>query len=261
MSSSLTSTTLIIYDTQPITGIKTTLDNSNSEVPTSRAVINSLSGPVSLMVVGNWLNRQVISTTVDTTGLIFLATLPNGNVMNVTPDVSPSSWGSTAGTQIATFTYTENGVNLTTTKSASVKELGVAITFTNPNSGLVFRSITGNLYTDPACRILATTNTKYTGTVFYYNGDETAPTGIYLYDYGDGEWDSILPSASDLTTFYNEGSLTACIGSGSTEACWSGTIVTGMSRPQYYYIQLYDGVVTYMNKTSNVFHRVMQLSF
>ena len=73
-------------------------------------------------MIGNWANPQYINFPVDYTGLIFLATLPNGNVMNATVSgVSPSTWSSTVGPQTATFTCTAEGLSFTATKSADVK--------------------------------------------------------------------------------------------------------------------------------------------
>ena len=120
---------LIVNDTQEITGISTSLIDSDSvisdsTIPTSKAVydiLTLLSDSKSLTIVGNWANQQTASSAVDYTGLIFLATLPNGNVINATvTSVSPSTWSSTAGTQTATFTCTAGGFSFTATKSASV---------------------------------------------------------------------------------------------------------------------------------------------
>ena len=130
MASSLTSTTLTINGTQPITGIETTLSNSsNSKVPTSKAVkdfMDSVVGAGSFIITGNWANPQYINFPVDYTGLIFLVILPNGNVINATvSSVSPSTWSSTVGTQTATFTCTAGGLSFTATKSASVRPMPV----------------------------------------------------------------------------------------------------------------------------------------
>ena len=125
MASSLTSTTLTINGTQPITGIETTLSNSNSKVPTSKAVkdfMDSVVGAGSFIMMGNWANPQYTGVTVDYTGLIFLVILPNGKVINATvSSVSPSTWSSTVGTQTATFTCTVGGLSFTATKSADVE--------------------------------------------------------------------------------------------------------------------------------------------
>ena len=120
---------LIVNDTQEITGISTSLIDSGSvisdnTIPTSKAVcdiLDLLSDSRPFTIVGNWANPQYTSSPVDYTGLIFLATLPNGNVINATvSSVSPSTWSSTVGTQTATFTCTAGGLSFTATKSASV---------------------------------------------------------------------------------------------------------------------------------------------
>lgn len=56
------------------------------------------------------------------TGLTFTATDTGGNTKDVTGDVtvSPTKWGETPGSQTATFSYTEGGVTVTTTKAATV---------------------------------------------------------------------------------------------------------------------------------------------
>ena len=56
------------------------------------------------------------------TGLTFTATDSGGNTKDVTSDVtvSPSTWGDTPGSQTATFSYTEGGTTVTTTKAATV---------------------------------------------------------------------------------------------------------------------------------------------
>ena len=56
------------------------------------------------------------------TGLTFTATDSGGNTKDVTSDVtvSPTTWGDTPGSQTATFSYTEGGTTVTTTKAATV---------------------------------------------------------------------------------------------------------------------------------------------
>ena len=56
------------------------------------------------------------------TGLTFTATDTGGNTKDVTGDVtvSPTKWGESPGSQTATFSYTEGGVTVTTTKAATV---------------------------------------------------------------------------------------------------------------------------------------------
>lgn len=143
---------LIVNDTQEITGISTTLIDSGSvisdnTIPTSKAVYDILtlsSDSRPCTIIGNWANPQYVSSPVDYTGLIFLATLPNGNVINATvSSVSPSTWSSTVGTQTATFTCTAGGFSFTATKSASVKVKG------DPVGGTIFYIDSGstNTYT------------------------------------------------------------------------------------------------------------------
>ena len=125
MATHLSITELQIGATQTITGISTSINSSNSTIPTSKAVkdfVDVLIKPVSLSVVGNWANPQYISQPVDTAGLIFIVTYGSGKTASVTPSVSPSSWSSTVGTQTATFSYTENGVTVSVSKTASVAD-------------------------------------------------------------------------------------------------------------------------------------------
>ena len=74
----------------------------------------------SLSVSGSWSNTQWTNTAPDTTGLTFTANYNNGTSATVTPSISPSTWSGTAGSQTATFSYAENGITKTTTKSATV---------------------------------------------------------------------------------------------------------------------------------------------
>lgn len=71
---------------------------------------------------GSWDAPQVAGEDVDLTGLTFTATDTGGNTKDVTGDVtvSPTKWGETPGSQTATFSYTEGGVTVTTTKAATV---------------------------------------------------------------------------------------------------------------------------------------------
>lgn len=81
-----------------------------------------LDTPASLAITGDWTNTQVVETAVDPTGLTIKATWTSGKVTDVTDDaeVSPETWGDTAGEQTATFTYTANEVSVTATKTATV---------------------------------------------------------------------------------------------------------------------------------------------
>ena len=55
-------------------------------------------------------------------GLTFTVTDAGGNTRDVTDSVtvSPTKWGETPGSQTATFSYTEGGQTVTTTKAATV---------------------------------------------------------------------------------------------------------------------------------------------
>lgn len=122
--------------------------------------------PSSISVSGSWTNTQYTNTAMDTTGLTFTVTYNNGSTQTVTPVKSPSTWGSSAGTQTATFSYTEAGTTVTTTKTATV----VAITLSS-------LSVSGSW-----------TNTQYTG---------QAPdiTGLsFTATYNNGNTVSVSPS-------------------------------------------------------------------
>lgn len=71
---------------------------------------------------GSWDAPQVTGEDVDPTGLTFKVTYWNGTKKTVTSDVvvSPEKWAATAGSQTATFSYTENGETVTCTKAATV---------------------------------------------------------------------------------------------------------------------------------------------
>lgn len=133
------------------------------------------------------------------------------------------------------------------------------ITLTNPNSSLVFRSISGNLYTNSSCTTKATTNRKYTWSTYYYKSNETRPSGSYLYDYGDGKAGSATtseePPQDTITSYYNEGSLTACLG--TSGYCWSGTMYyIGF----FYRINLSNGSWD-IASPSKSYHRVRETTF
>ena len=214
--------------------------------------------PNSLGIIGSWSNTQYTGRAVDYTGLSFWCFYSDGVSAAVTPSsYSPTTWSSTVGTQTCTFYYTENGVTVSTSKSANVIEPWQAesITLTNPNSALVFRSISGNLYTNSTCTTKAATNTKYTETTFYYKSNETKPTGSYIYDYGDGPTSSSEPSQDDVTAYYKEGSLTACLG--TSGYCWTST---SLSR-NYVYIILSNGDFGFTRVTYNSYHRVRPSTF
>lgn len=245
-------TTLDTVGTQTITASYTY--RNVTQTTTTTVTVNKVAS--SLSVSGSWSHTQYTSSAVDTAGLSFTCTYSDGSTASVTPSVSPSTWSSSAGTQTATFSYTY-GVTVSATKSASVVASwsAVAITLTNPNSALAFRSISGNLYTNSACTTKASTNTKYTGTTFYYKSTESKPTGSYLYNCGDGTWSSSEPSQDTITTYYNEGSLTACLG--TSGSCWSST---KYSYSLFYNIRLSDGH-WYTAPYNYTYHRVREASF
>lgn len=132
MSSKLQGTSLRINDTQEIVKIKTSVNNTNDEVPTSGAVkdlIDSLI-PVTLEVEGDWTNKQVRYRIPDPAGLSFKVTYKNGNTAYVGARlVSPEAWPNT-GLQTATFSYTENGITIYGTRSIGIELLPISLTIT-----------------------------------------------------------------------------------------------------------------------------------
>lgn len=76
--------------------------------------------PVSLAIGGDWTNTQYTEQAVDPTGLTFKVTYSDGGEETVVPDVSPSAWSATEGTQTATFSYTEGGITVSAEKDATV---------------------------------------------------------------------------------------------------------------------------------------------
>lgn len=220
-------------------------------------VVRKLTG----LTVGPWIKTQYTGQAVDYTGMTFTASYNNNTTATVTPsDYDPKTWSSTAGTQTCTFYYSENGITVSVSKSASVVEpwSAVAITLTNPNSGLVFRSISGNLYTNSTCTSTASTNTKYTGITFYYKSNETKPTGSYLYNYGDGPTSSSEPSRPEIQNYYDEGCLTACLG---TEGyCWSSSYDPDQEDEWFFAIKLSSGS-WYESQYEMGYHRVREKSF
>lgn len=193
MASRLKNDSLIIDDTQEnttvITGIETTVSYSEDKIPTSKAVYSlftSLSDSGFLVIAGNWANPQYTSSLVDYAGLIFLATLPNGNVINATvSSVSPNTWSSTVGTQTATFTCTAGGFSFTATKSASVKvkgdPVGGTIFYINTSSTntYTFYNASGTQVSEPP-----TVGTDCTGWTYTKNGNSVDK--FYVYEINTG---------------------------------------------------------------------------
>ena len=117
-----------------ICNVRCTAQGANSltfvcdDTPTTSLTVNilclqpePLSELTGLTVGGDWTNTQYTDEAVDTTGLTFTATYTSGTQLSVVPtSMIPSTWGSTAGTQTATFTYTEGGISVSGSKSASI---------------------------------------------------------------------------------------------------------------------------------------------
>lgn len=132
MASRLANGLLIVNDTQEISGINTVLTDSDSELSTSKAIYDyyeSSVTPVSLVVGGSWNKQQYPSQPPNPEGLTFTVTYANGNSISTSAElVSPAVWGASAGTQTATFSYTQNGVTLTATKTAGIETVPTSIT-------------------------------------------------------------------------------------------------------------------------------------
>ena len=162
MSSKLQGTSLIINDTQEIAKIKTSVNNVEDEVPTSKAVKNLIDSliPVTLEVEGDWTNKQVRYRIPDPEGLSFKAIYKNGNTAYVGAQlVSPEAWPDT-GLQTATFSYTENDITIYGTRSIGIELLPVSL------------SVSGN-WTNYQYAGLAPDPTGLTFTVTY-DDDSTA---------------------------------------------------------------------------------------
>lgn len=291
----------------------------------------------SLTYSGTWgIQRE--DTAVNTSNITFTATYMDDTSKTVTPDVNPVKWATNNGQQTATFSYTENGVTVSTTKtcnmtydvivqsedtnkgtvsgsttyvygtaktvtlsytaktnytfsywsisggSASVSGsslttlnitaasrgnitvtgiftwYAISITLTNPNSSLAFRSISGNLYANSGCSARAGVRTKYTGTTFYYKSIDSRPTGSYIYKYSDGACGSGEPTFDTLTVYYNEGSLTTCLGSSGRVASSTFDPVYPSGAP-YRALNLSSGDKTPGTKTGTSYYRVRASSF
>lgn len=78
--------------------------------------------PSSLTVGGSWSNPQFYDTAPDPTGLTFTVGYndgTSGTVSSSSISITPSVWND-IGTRTATFSYTENGITVTATKTATV---------------------------------------------------------------------------------------------------------------------------------------------
>ena len=80
-----------------------------------------LNAPVSLVVSGDFLNTQYEGNAVNIAGLVVTVTRTNGasSVVTGAATYTPTTWAS-SGSQSLTFSYTESGVTLTATKTATV---------------------------------------------------------------------------------------------------------------------------------------------
>lgn len=157
--------------------------------------INEMLGTyvVGLTVSGNWSNTQYAGTAVDYTGLSFIAIYSNGTISSVTPtSVSPSVWGSTVGTQTATFTYTENRFSVTVSKDASV-EAAIPVSL----------SITGD-WSNPQYVEQAVDYTGLVFTVTYSDGNSSVVTPTSL---SPSTWSSTVGTQS-CTFSYTENGVT-----------------------------------------------------
>ena len=108
---------------------------------------------------GSWDATQVAGEEVDATGLTFKVTYWDGSKKTVTSDVtvSPETWANEAGTQTATFSYTEFGETVTCTKNATV-----VARVASPAIACESNSVTMSCATD--------------GATIYYTTDGTTPT-------------------------------------------------------------------------------------
>lgn len=294
----------------------------NNTTVSTTATVNVVRKLQSLSYEGTW-GEQREGQAVNRSGITFTATYADGYTAAVTPSVSPATWATNSGIQTATFSYTENGVTISATKtigmtynitvaagtggtasgsttyicsnSAQTRPINystnsgyifsswsisggsgvsasgsgttltinsgcygdmtvtanftwyaLSITLTNPKSSLAFRSVSGNLYTSSGCTTKVATRTKYTGTTFYYKSNETRPTGNYIYDpYGTSSKspDTSGPNLNTTKSFWNDGSLTTCLG--TSGYCWTSTYDSGSGEDEdytiYYMVNLSNG--------------------
>ena len=128
--------------------------------------------PLTLTVNGSWSKPQFYQNAPDISGLSFTITY-NNNQSSTTQSVavSPSVWPSISVTpddQTATFSYTENGITITTTKDATVVAKPVSLTISG----------------------------SWSNPQFYYTAPD--PTGlVFTVGYNDGT--SSVKTASNIT--------------------------------------------------------------
>ena len=90
--------------------------SENSVQVTAQAICTVYKRLKSLTYSGTW-GTQRENTAVNTSGITFTATYMDDTSKTVTPDVSPAKWATNNGQQTATFSYTENGVTVSATKT------------------------------------------------------------------------------------------------------------------------------------------------
>ena len=145
------------------------------------------------------------------------------------------------------YVFTDDG------EKVKIGEVNIAsaatLTLDNPNSALVFTSLTGNLYTDQGLTTAVVTNQLYTQSTFYYD-DASVVSGEYLYLSGPGnenvyyiqQWTSIpllssymgtadsssalalLPDVYTYQNLYESGTLSHF---SSSVPAWASSIWTG----------------------------------
>ena len=161
-----------------------------TETTSFNVTVNALS-PVSLIVSGNWSNAQYAGSAVDTTGLVFTVVYDDESEAAVIPNVSPNTWAE-AGEQVATFSYTENGVTVTATKAATV--LAVV-----PVSLSIYGSWTNTQYVSMAV--------DYTGLLFAVTYNNGVQATVSPTDVNPSVWGN-TPGMQTVTFSYTESGVT-----------------------------------------------------
>ena len=119
---------------------------------------------------GSWDAEQVVGEDVNPAGLTFTATYSAGSPKDVTSDVtvSPAKWGDTPGSQTATFSYTEGGTTVTTTKAATVVARVADPVITCADNSVTITCDTASAtiyYTDDGTTPSAESGTEYTAAI------------------------------------------------------------------------------------------------